>query len=240
MTAVRHRGPALPYQLLAGVEPCRDGWLVVAGRLQGITVSPMPAEVVKTFVEVLDTKPAYSVIALHAPVGLLEGKTPGGRACDRAARRELGFPRSTAVVSPPTRRELAELTAPGAPPGIGTRSKERLRRIAEIDGEIQPYWQRTVFEVNPELSFFTLNEDRPVRYGKRTEVGQRERRALLERKLPGIERVLDAHIPGVSRWQLLDAAADLFACRRIISRGVTRFPSDPEWDANGLRMELIR
>jgi predicted RNase H-like nuclease len=119
-------------------------------------------------------------------------------------------------------------------------SRSRLQRIAEVDHEMQPYGQRTVFEVNPELTFLTLNEERPVRYGKRTEVGQRERRALLERRLPGIERVFDARVPGVSRWQLLDAAADLFACRRIISRAVMRYPADPEWDEQGLRMELIR
>jgi predicted RNase H-like nuclease len=240
LTAVRHRGPQLPYQLLAGVEPCRDGWLVVSGKLQGITVSAQEPEVVATFVDVLDTKPAFAVIALHAPIGLLPEYGEHGRACDRAARRLLGFPRASAIVSPPGRKELAELLASDQRHGIGTQSTARLLHVAEIDDEIQPYWQRTVFEVNPELAFFTLNNERPLRYAKRTHRGQQERRALLEPKIPGIGRVLDARIRGISRSQLLDGAADLMTCRRIMSRAVARVPEDPEWDDQGLRMELIR
>ena len=238
MTAVRHRGPALPYQLLAGVEPCRDGWLVASGKLQGITVSAQEPEVVRTFIEVLDTKPAYSVIALHAPIGLTPGPVRGGRTCDRDARKLLGFPRSSAIITPPGRSQLKNLDT--LDDGIGTMSPQRLRRIAEIDAEMQPYWQRTVFETNPELAFFTLNDDRPLHYAKRTHHGQAERRALLAPKLPGIQQVLDAHIRGIARWQLLDAAADLMTCRRIMSRAVARLPENPEWDDEGLRMELIR
>lgn len=237
MTAVRHRGPQLPYQLLAGVEPCRDGWLVVSGRLQGITLMPQEPEVVPSFVEVLDTKPAYSVIAIHAPIGLNEISIKGGRKCDREARRLLGFPRSSAIISPPSRPQL---NGSGVRTGIGTMSEQRLRRIAEVDQEMQPYWQRTVFEANPELAFFTLNEDRPLHYAKRTHRGQAERKALLEPKLQGLDRVFDARIRGVSRWQLIDGAAVLMTCRRIVSRAVARLPEDPEWDEQGLRMELIR
>jgi len=39
------RGAPLPYKLLAGVEPCPDGWLVVTGKLQGVTLFPEPAQV---------------------------------------------------------------------------------------------------------------------------------------------------------------------------------------------------
>lgn len=240
MTAVRHRGPELPYRLLAGVEPCRDGWLVVSGRLQGITVTAQEPEVLQDFVDVLDTKPAYSVIALHAPIGLLPEYGEKGRACDRAARRLLGFPRAAAVVSPPGRKELAELLASDEGHGIGCRSTARLLHVAEVDDEMQPYWQRTVFETNPELAFFTLNDDRPLHYGKRTHRGQAERRELLGSKIAGIERVLDARLRGISRWQLLDGAADLMTGRRIVSRAVGRLPEDPVWDDEGLRMELIR
>lgn len=234
------RGPKLPYKLLAGVEPCSGGWLVAGARLQGITLTPTEPEVLRSFVDVLDAKPAYTIISLHAPMGLLESAVPGGRSCDRAARRLLGFPRAGAIVSPPTRAELADLNGRHTRYGIGSMSKVRLRRIAEIDAEMQPYWQRTVFEVNPELGFFTLNADHTLRFGKRTHSGQRERRALFEGKLAGIERILDARLRGVSRWQLLDAAADLWTARRIAARAIARLPEDPEWDEHGLRMELIR
>ena len=51
-----------------------------------------------------------------------------------------------------------------------------------------PYRQRTVFEVHPELSFFQINGDVPLRWTKKFEVGREERRALLIKKIPGIDR----------------------------------------------------
>jgi predicted RNase H-like nuclease len=113
-------------------------------------------------------------------------------------------------------------------------------KIAEIDGAIASYWQRTVFEVHPELTFFQLNEDQPVQFSKHTAHGLEERQLLLSPRLPGCERIVDSRIKGVSRVQLIDAAACLWTARRILSRAVSRLPEDPEWDAMGLRMELIR
>jgi predicted RNase H-like nuclease len=115
-----------------------------------------------------------------------------------------------------------------------------VRRIAEIDENIAPYWQRTVFEVHPELSYFQLNEDEPVRFSKYRGPGVEEREALLRKRLPGVERIIDARVPRISRSRLLDAAACLWTARRIVSRAVTRIPENPEWDSQGLRMELVR
>ena len=60
-------GTALP--VLAGVEPCAGGWLVAPGNLQGITLAPQPAYVLDSLADVLDYRPSFSVVALHAPVG---------------------------------------------------------------------------------------------------------------------------------------------------------------------------
>ena len=80
---------ALPYQILAGVEPCAGGWLVAPGNLQGITVSPQPAYVLASLADILDYRPSFSVVALHAPVGLNDD--PGERRlCDTTAKDLLG------------------------------------------------------------------------------------------------------------------------------------------------------
>jgi predicted RNase H-like nuclease len=237
------RGPELPYKLLAGVEPCAGGWLIIGGRLNGITLTPVEAEVVPTFVDVLDAKPAYTVIALHSPIGLHEEHVPEGRTCDQEARRLLGWPRASAIVRPPARASLEAASfadARSTSKTLDAAAWVRLRKTREVDREMQPYWQRTVFEVNPDLGFFTLNEDMPLRHGKRTATGQSERRGLLLNKIPGIDRVLDARVRGVPRWKLLDAAANLWTARRIASRMIARLPQDPEWDERGLRMELVR
>jgi predicted RNase H-like nuclease len=106
--------------------------------------------------------------------------------------------------------------------------------------EVQPYRQRFVFEVHPEATFHQLNGDQPLQYSKNTIHGRRERRALLARSFQGIERVLDARVRGVRQRHLIDAAACLWTTRRIASRAIVRLPIDPEWDSEGLRMEIVR
>ena len=193
------RGAHLPYRTLAGVVPCPKGWLMASAKLQGITVSPEQPQVVNTFVEVLDYKPAFQVVALFSPIGLLDAPDTKGRTCDQEARALLGRPRSSAVIAAPARGALPCPTYAEAREANGGRLSaiawHTVRRAAEVHQQMAPYWQRTVFEVHPELSFFQLNEDAPVRYSKHTRAGQEERRGLLEGRLPGVERILDARIP---------------------------------------------
>ena len=207
-------------------------------------MSPEEPQLFPTILDVLDYKPAYQVVALFAPVGLLDEPTPGGRHCDRDARRLVGWPRSSAIVSAPSRPALGHASFAEAALANGGHlspvSWRQMRRITEVDTNIAPYWQRTVFEVHPELSLFQLNGDRPVRFSKHTEAGLDERVALLVERFPGIERVLGAHIRGVRAAQLVDAAACLWTARRIVSRAVSRLPENPEWDGLGLRMEIVR
>ena len=81
-----------------------------------------------------------------------------------------------------------------------------------------PFRQRTIYEVNADLSFFQLNEDVPMRWSKYSEKGTAERRTLLESKLPGALRIMDAEVPGATPSHLLDAAAILWTARRIFAK----------------------
>jgi predicted RNase H-like nuclease len=56
-----------------------------------------------------------------------------------------------------------------------------LPRYREVAAEMAPYRQRTVYEVHPELSFFQINGDTPLRWTKKFEAGRDERRALFAR-----------------------------------------------------------
>jgi len=238
------RGADLPYQLLAGVVSCPGGWLAATAKLQGITMAPEDPQVFGRFLDVLDYKPAYQVIAVFSPIGLLDEPAERGRTCEREARRLLGRPRSAAIASAPTRAALECEAYDEARAKNGGRLNpavwRRWAKIAEVDQVIAPYWQRTVFEVHPELSFFQLNGDRPVGWGKHRHSGREEREHLLRARLPGVERIIDARVRGVRREQLLDAAACLWTARRIAARATSRLPEHPEWDALGLRMEILR
>jgi predicted RNase H-like nuclease len=188
---------------------------------------------------VIDEKPTFSVIALHAPVGFLDKVAAGGRTCDREARALLGPRRGAGVRSAPS-----WLTFEGPPAersqGLDAVTTILLPRYDEVAAEMAPYRQRTVFETHPELGFYQLNEDRPMRYSKRFAEGRRERRELLMARVPGVDRILDAEVPGATLAHLLDVAVCLWTARRILARAATRMPADPEWDSQGLRMEYVR
>jgi predicted RNase H-like nuclease len=237
------RGAHLPYRTLAGVVPCPRGWLVASAKLQGITLAPEGPTVLSSFVEVLDYKPAFQVIALFSPVGLSDEPVAAGRACDREARALLRWPRSGAILSAPTRRCLRCTSYSEAAEANGGRLSvvgwRMMAKIAEVHEQMAPYWQRTVFEVHPELSFFQLNDEHPVRYSKHSQAGRQERRALMESRMPGVQRILDDPPSGVNDAHLLDAAACLWTARRIVSRGVVHLPESPTWDSEGLRMEIV-
>jgi predicted RNase H-like nuclease len=237
MAGPRRHGPTLPYSLVAGVVPCPPGWLVAGAKLQGVSIAPEPPRVVASFMDVVDERPEFSVVGLYAPVGLLDESAPGGRTCDRDARALLGRRRGAAIRSAPSRPDLNHRDETNS---RRTSAKALRQRYQEVAREMAPYRQRAIFEVHPELTFYQLNEDCPLQYRKRSIHGQNERRALLAPKIPGIERFLDTRIPGVRQAHFLDAAACMWTARRILGRAVTRLPVDPEWDSEGLRMEIVR
>ena len=119
-------------------------------------------------------------------------------------------------------------------------SKTLLPRYQEVADEMAPYRQRTIYETNAELSFYQLNDDVPMQWGKHSEKGIEERKALLEAKVPGVLRIVQAEVPGAAVSHLLDVSAILWTARRIFAKAVVRIPTDPEWDEQGLRMEIVR
>jgi predicted RNase H-like nuclease len=231
---------ALPYQILAGVEPCAGGWLVAPGNLQGINLAPQPAYVLGSLADVLDYRPSFSVVALHAPVGQMDSPDER-RTCDMSAKELLGL-RGGAVVTAPSRKLLDARTfeeAKEIDPTLDIVRWRSLPKAAEAIREVQSWRQRAVWEVNPELGFRQMNEGVSLRFGRRTVHGLQERRALLVAKLPGAERVLADRPRGVREGKLLDALADLWTSRRIVARAITRLADPPVWDGDGVRMDIV-
>ena len=114
-----------------------------------------------------------------------------------------------------------------------------LPRYREVAVEMSPYRQRIVYEGHPELSFYQLNKDTPLKRSKIVEEGRDERRLVLEERLPGINKVLDAEIEGVPLKHLYDASALLWTARRVSGHAAKRIPNEAEWDSEGLRMEIV-
>jgi predicted RNase H-like nuclease len=235
-----HRASALPYQILAGVEPCPGGWLVAPGNMQGITMAPQPAYVLTSLADVLDYRPSFSVVALHAPVGRPD-KPDERRLCDSTARQLLGS-RAGAAVPAPSLQLLEARTfeeAKQIDPSLDIVRWRSLPKAVEAIREVQSWRQRAVWEVNPELAFRQMNDGEPLHYSRRSVHGLQERQSLLETKLPGTERVMRARPKGVREGKLLDALADLWTGRRILARAITRLADPPAWDSDGVRMDIV-
>jgi predicted RNase H-like nuclease len=231
---------SLPYEVLAGVEPCGQGWLVALGYLQGTNVAPQPPLVLPELRQVVDYRPSFAVIAIHAPVGLPE--TPGqSRRCDEEARRLLGPTRALAVIPAPSRALLGARDfddGQAIDPALDAIRWRTLSKAAEAAREIAS-WQRSVWEVHPELAFLRMNEGEPLRYHRRSLHGRAERADLLRARLPGVERILENRPAKVRESKLIDAAANLWTARRIVARAITRLSDPPAWDGEGVRMDIV-
>jgi predicted RNase H-like nuclease len=230
-------GPPLPYSVVAAVTPCPGGWLVASAKLHAATFAPEEPRVLAKFTEVFEERPQFEVIALNAPIGYPDSPMEG-RTCDRVARKLLGR-RAMTIRNAPT-RETVESGLVRLDERLDAVGLVLLPRYAEVAAEMLPYRQRTVYEAHPELSFYVINSDAPLKRSKHTEEGVAERRVLLEKRIPGIRRVLECELDGVPTPHLYDVSALLWTARRIFAKAATRIPEHPEWDSEGLRREIVR
>ena len=191
--------------------------------------------------DVLDYRPSFSVVALHAPVGLTD--EPGERrACDVAARQPLGAARRAAVVPAPSRALLDARTfeeAKQIDPSLDIVRWRSLPKAAEAIREVQSWRQRVGVGGQPGAGLPADERRRRLRYGRRSMHGLQERRELLDTKLPGAERVLASGPKGCGRTSCIDALADLWTARRIMARAITRLADPPVWDDDGVRMDIV-
>jgi predicted RNase H-like nuclease len=211
--------------------------LVASAKILGATFAPEDPKLYESFMAVLEEHPSFSSIVVNAPIGFMDSPDKGPRTCDRDARALLGR-RGGSIHNAPTRFAL-EHGAGWSETNLDAVTATLLPRYLEIAAEMSPYRQRTIFEGNPELSFYQLLADTPLTKSKKIEEGLDERRAILVKKVPGISRVLDAQVEGIPRKHLFDAAALLWTARRVFAKAAKRLPTEGEWDSEGLRMEFV-
>jgi predicted RNase H-like nuclease len=232
-----HRGPDLPYSVVAGLTPFSDKWLVASAKLAGSTFAPEPPKIYESFLEVLSERPAFAVIVVNVPIGFLDTPEMGPRTCDRQARALLRR-RGTAVHNAPSRAVFDGRVAEGAD-GLDAVTRTMMPRYREVANEMSPYRQRVVYEGHPELSFFQLHKDTPLKRSKVITEGKEERRIALEDKIRGSERYLDEGVVPAPQKHVYDSFALLWTARRVWGHAAKRIPVEPEWDSEGLRMEIV-
>jgi predicted RNase H-like nuclease len=219
-------------RVVAGVDGCRRGWVLVEGRVDGrdtprVSVARSLADLVAR----VDRGEVASV-AIDIPIGLPER---GARRCDVEARKRLG-PRRHSVFPAPVRAVLGSPTweSAGAQAritdgrGLSRQVFNLLPKIAEVDRLLSPAHQERIVESHPELSFAAI-AGAPLATTKRNAAGRRARAQLI-----GVEPVV---LPGAGPDDVLDAHALLWTARRVARGDAERLGG--EHDARGLRMEIV-
>lgn len=234
---------------VAGVDGCRAGWFVVLR-------CPPTREVRRCVVDdvqaLLDLPEQPAVIAIDMVIGLPDAARTGGRDCDRAARKLLGWPRSSSVFSPPVRDALQTTTYAEAlmvnrassDDGIGLsiEAYNLFPKLRELDELMTAELQERFCEVHPEVSFYTLNDERPLDHSKHVPEGRAQRIALLQRAgwhdiAGAVKGCLQA---GVQIDDILDAHAACWTAERIQRGEASCMPPTPPADGRGLQMAIWR
>lgn len=196
---------------VTGVDGTKGGWVAITLEDGRFDSDRLLRPIEATFEELGDV----DVIAIDVPIGF------GPREADRAAR---GFLRGAAntVFTTPTRDLLERPFGPGL--GLSAQAHALGPRIVHVTrlAEDDP----RIYEVHPEVSFWAMNDGRPLRYRKKSAGGALERIALLRSE--GIELVdLTAAAP-VPLDDVVDAAGAAWSAQRIARGEAHTLPSPPE------------
>jgi len=224
---------------VAGVDGFKSQWCVV---LQNLDTGELLARIVPTFAGLLDIPEKPTVVAIDIPIGLPEFMVPGGRACEKGARRILGR-RASSVFSAvgrlalrgTTRLEADQLSRRAGGLGVGAQAWGLAAKLREADGVMTPERQRLVHEVHPEVSFWAINDRAPMRFGKKSPEGEHGRKDALVAS--GFPREFVQQLPAnlrVGRDDFLDACAALWTARRIATGEAMRLPDVVDHDERGL------
>ena len=238
--------PANAVPSFAGIDGCRAGWVVVLAHPLARDAQEHQVTICARFDEVLALLPTSSVSAIDIPIGLLAERQPGGRDCDRYARRLLGR-RASSVFTPPTRPLLyATHYAQVRGHGLSIQAFNILPKIRQVYRVMTPALQQRVYEAHPELAFQSL-AGHPLQDRKKTVAGREERLRVLD-NIPSLlfhgirtafERILHEYKrTDVAPDDILDAYVLMWTALRIWHAQAQRVPRTPRHDARGLRMEI--
>lgn len=230
---------------IVGVDGCRGRWLAVAMDLGSGSIA---ASIHATPDALLLAFPDAAAVALDMPIGLT---CAGPRECDIAARRLLGWPRSSSVfpapirpaLRAPNRQEADCITRKQDGRGVGCQAWNIYKHVLAWDTLLcrDQVAGKKVFEVHPEVSFFALNSQQPLRHGKKSPEGKNQRRRLLDRSfdrkkvVAALANLAGEHF-GMDDFH--DAFVALWSACRIVRKKACCLPERPPIDTCGLKMGI--
>lgn len=228
----------------AGVDGCKAGWLCIMRDIAAGTVS---SQLHATAQSLIHQDPRPTVLAVDIPIGLTR---IGPRSCDHLARRFLRK-RGCCVFSAPVRAMLsasnqAEASAlrwAAENKRVSAQAAAIIPKIRDIDVVLtqDPTLQSWVREVHPEVCFAAWNGGAPICERKKSAVGKAKRAALVSKYFgPSVFSNIRDRYPRseVADDDIADAFAALWSAERLLRGSASVWPSTPEHDEVGLRMEI--
>jgi predicted RNase H-like nuclease len=224
--------------IFSGVDGYSRGWLVLRcsfdrkGRMEIVALEAHPG-----FASVVALPD--KLIVVDIPIGLHPRPENGPRACDTEARKILRT-RAAAIFPAPTRATLNAATFEQAKK-IGPMNLQTfgiLRKVADVDGAMDPSMQTRIREGHPELSFRAMANGGGDLRTKTSAEGQAQRQRLLAKLGLDVDALLDRRPPGAHVDDVLDAAAMVWTAARIGYEQAHPIPPNAPRDAKGLRMEI--
>jgi predicted RNase H-like nuclease len=207
-----------------GIDGCPGGW--VAAIADGDRLAWATAGVAG----IAELLPAGAVVGIDMPIGLA---AEGWRACDRAAKAELGRAASRVFMTPPRAVLELGLAVPNAEAqeasrrltgqGVSRQALGLAERILALDACLPAAAGASVVEVHPEISFAELAGR--VLEAKTSAAGVGQRMAALRRWLPDVDEVVARAPRGVPIDDALDALAALWSAKRWRSGRARTIPA---------------
>ncbi len=216
---------------VVGLDGCRDGWVAASAEVVPAGLGALSLRRIDRLEDALELRPA--IIAADVPIGLPTRAEPGGRSCDRAARKALG-PRKASVFSPPVEGVLACETYEQALEAMRSSSEHAIGLSKQSWNIVPKIREAHAFSViadregvafvesHPELIFAEM-AGTPMAEGKKSAGGRAARLAAL--KAAGL--VCDLALAGAQQDDVIDALACLWTAGRI-ARDEAHAYGDPE------------
>jgi predicted RNase H-like nuclease len=189
---------------------------------------------------------------IDIPIGLKE-EVMEERRCDKEARKLLKQPRSSSVFRVPCRQavymdleeEARKVNKRVTNKGFSRQTWNIMRKIREVDEFLHenPDARKRIREIHPEVLFYALNDDKPMKYNKKRQEGFRERVRILcdldQNPIDLIEKA-SVEIPRseAKKDDFLDAlAASITAW--LYHDNLRSIPNEREEDPRHLPMEMV-
>ena len=232
-------------QVVCGADGCRAGWVVIS---KDLDLGSISWRLCSTAHELVYSQPTLHIIALDIPIGLPD---KGPRVCDLEARRLLEPGRASSVFTAPIRpvlhatgyRDACDIRFKAEGKKVSRQAWAIVPKIRDVDTLLchDSELRARVHEVHPEVSFYFLAGEHPLRHSKKSKIGREERCALLE---PMFGQWLRAALKEFGKSacaedDVLDAFVALWTAGRIASGVSQTIPSQPPRDAFGLRMAIV-